>query len=59
MRRVGSRSRVVWAGGGAGWETWGVEENRPGGGKTLGLILLAMVVILAVLIGLAVWASPR
>jgi hypothetical protein len=36
-----------------------VEENRPGGGKTLGLILLAMVVILLVLIGLAVWASPR
>lgn len=33
------------------------DDNRPSGGKTLGLILLAMVAILAVIIGLSVWAS--
>ncbi|SDL55983.1 hypothetical protein SAMN05421869_12762 [Nonomuraea jiangxiensis] len=33
------------------------ESKQPNGGKTLGLILLAMVVILAAIIGLAVWAS--
>lgn len=49
--------------GGAGtagvrWETGRVEEdNRPSGGKTLGLILLAMLVILGVIIGLGIWAS--
>ncbi|MBB5075605.1 hypothetical protein HNR40_001051 [Nonomuraea endophytica] len=34
-----------------------MEEKRPNGGRTLALILLAMVVILGVLVGLAVWAS--
>nr|SBO91491.1 hypothetical protein BN4615_P1005 [Nonomuraea gerenzanensis] len=33
------------------------DENRPSGGKTLGLILLAMIGILAVIIALSVWAS--
>jgi hypothetical protein len=33
------------------------EPDRPSGGKTLALILLAMLLILAVLVGLAVWAS--
>ncbi len=33
------------------------DENRPSGGKTLGLILLAMVGVLAVIIALSIWAS--
>lgn len=33
------------------------DEKRPNGGKTLGLILLAMVAVLAVIVGLAIWAS--
>jgi hypothetical protein len=33
------------------------DDKRPNGGKTLGFILLAMVVILAVIVGLAIWAS--
>ncbi|SDG42581.1 hypothetical protein SAMN05421505_104103 [Sinosporangium album] len=33
------------------------EPERPSGGKTLGLILLAMLVILGALVALAVWAS--
>jgi hypothetical protein len=33
------------------------SDKRPNGAKTLGYILLAMFVILAVLIGLSVWAS--
>ncbi|MBE1589372.1 hypothetical protein ACFPOI_36225 [Nonomuraea angiospora] len=32
-------------------------DKQPSGGKTLGLILLVMLVILAVIVGLAVWAS--
>jgi hypothetical protein len=32
-------------------------DKQPSGGKTLGLILLAMLVILAVLVALATWAS--
>lgn len=39
------------------WETGRVEENRSSGGKTLGIILLVMLVILAVIVGLSVWAS--
>ncbi|GAA2212817.1 hypothetical protein GCM10009850_082790 [Nonomuraea monospora] len=40
------------------WETGRVnDENRPSGGKTLGLILLAMIAILAVIIALSLWAS--
>ncbi|GAA1727584.1 hypothetical protein GCM10009734_35710 [Nonomuraea bangladeshensis] len=43
---------------GARWDTVRVEsDKRPNGAKTLGYILLAMFVILAVLIGLSVWAS--
>jgi hypothetical protein len=33
------------------------EPGRPSGGRSLALILLTMVVILAVLVGLAIWAS--
>ncbi|MFI0423255.1 hypothetical protein [Spongiactinospora sp. 9N601] len=33
------------------------EKPKPSGGKTLGLILLAMVLVLAVLVGLSIWAS--
>ncbi|GAA3247718.1 hypothetical protein GCM10020216_078510 [Nonomuraea helvata] len=41
-----------------GWETGRVNgDKQPSGGKTLGLILLAMLVILAVIVALAVWAS--
>ncbi|GAA3123754.1 hypothetical protein GCM10020001_050550 [Nonomuraea salmonea] len=54
--------RGRWGGGGAGgvgWETGRVNDDKqqPSGGKTLGMILLAMVAILAVIVGLAVWAS--
>ncbi len=34
-----------------------MDEKPPNGGKTLAIILLAMLAILAVLVGLAVWAS--
>jgi hypothetical protein len=44
--------------GGPRWETGRVEDDKqPSGGKTLGLIVLAMLVILAVLVALAMWAS--
>lgn len=33
-----------------------MTEQRPSGGKTLAFILLAMLVILAVIVGLAIWA---
>ncbi|WP_263972288.1 hypothetical protein [Spongiactinospora rosea] len=33
------------------------ERPQPAGGKTLGLILLAMVFVLAVLVALSIWAS--
>jgi uncharacterized protein YpmS len=33
------------------------DDKQPNGAKTLGLILLAMLVILAVLVALAIWAS--
>lgn len=33
------------------------DDKPPSGGKTLGLILLAMLVILAALVALANWAS--
>jgi hypothetical protein len=33
------------------------DDNRPSGGKTLGLILLAMVAVLAVIVALSIWAS--
>lgn len=33
------------------------DDKPPSGGKTLGLILLAMFAVLAVIVGLAVWAS--
>lgn len=33
------------------------DKQQPNGGRALGLILLAMVAILAVIVGLAVWAS--
>ncbi|SEG75014.1 hypothetical protein SAMN05444920_104234 [Nonomuraea solani] len=33
------------------------DEQRPSGGKALGYILLAMLAILAVIVGLAIWAS--
>ncbi|MBA2891358.1 cytochrome oxidase assembly protein ShyY1 [Nonomuraea soli] len=36
-----------------------MEEQRPNGGKTLAIILLAMLVILAVITVLAVWATSR
>ncbi|GAB2939616.1 hypothetical protein GCM10027203_46790 [Nonomuraea fastidiosa] len=41
------------------WETGRVKDDKqqPNGGRALGLILLAMVAILAVIVGLAVWAS--
>ncbi len=32
-------------------------EQQPSGGKTLVLILLAMVAVFAVIVGLAMWAS--
>jgi|GEM_PF-5865331 len=32
-------------------------EQQPSGGKTLVLILLAMAVMFAVIVGLAMWAS--
>lgn len=50
---------VAGRGGGVSrWETGRVEEDkRPTGGKTLGFILLAMVVILALIVGLGIWAS--
>lgn len=41
------------------WETEPMEEQRPNGGKTLAIILLAMLVILAVITVLAVWATSR
>ncbi|MEV4579320.1 hypothetical protein AB0K16_39330 [Nonomuraea jabiensis] len=51
----------VKAGVGAGWlggKLGRVKgDKQPSGGKTLGLILLGMLVILAVIVGLAVWAS--
>jgi hypothetical protein len=34
-----------------------MEDKPPSGGKTLAMILLAMLTILAVLVGLALWAS--
>lgn len=34
-----------------------MDDKRPNGGKTLALILLAMLVILAVLVGLSMWAA--
>jgi hypothetical protein len=34
-----------------------MDDKPPTGGKTLALILLAMLAILAVLVGLAIWAS--
>lgn len=34
-----------------------MNEQRPSGGKTLAFILLAMLVILAVIAALAIWAS--
>lgn len=34
-----------------------MEEQRPTGGKTLAFILLGMLVILAVIAGLSIWAS--
>ncbi len=34
-----------------------MNKKRPSGGKTLAFILLAMLGILAVIIGLALWAS--
>jgi len=33
------------------------SDKQPNGARTLGVILLAMIVILAVLVGLSVWAS--
>lgn len=33
------------------------DDKQPSGGKTLGFILLAMLVILAAIVGLAIWAS--
>jgi type II secretory pathway pseudopilin PulG len=33
------------------------DDKRPSGGKALGFILLAMLVVLAVLVGLATWAT--
>ena len=36
-----------------------MEDKQPSGAKTLALILLAMVVILAVIVGLGIWASQR
>ncbi len=47
-RSPGGRSRC---------ETERMEDKPPSGGKTLIMILLAMLAILAVLVGLAVWAS--
>ncbi len=34
-----------------------MEDKPPSGGKTLAIILLAMLAVLAVLVGLAIWAS--
>ncbi len=34
-----------------------MEDRPPSGGKTLALILLAMLVILAAIVALAIWAS--
>ncbi len=34
-----------------------MEDKRPNGGRALGMILLAMLAILAVIVGLSVWAS--
>ncbi len=34
-----------------------MDDKRPDGGKTLAFILMAMLVILAVIVGLAMWAS--
>lgn len=33
------------------------DDKPPSGAKTLGLILLGMLAVLAVIVGLAVWAS--
>ncbi len=32
--------------------------DKPNGGRTLGLILLTMAVMIAVIVGLAIWAMP-
>lgn len=34
-----------------------MDDKRPTGGKTLALILIAMLVILAVIVAMGVWAS--
>lgn len=50
--------RTRGGGGGGGWETGRVDDDKkPNGGKALGLILLAMIAILAVIVGLSVLAT--
>lgn len=52
------RDRTRGGRGGGGWETGRVDDDKqPNGGKALGLILLAMIAILAVIVGLAVVAT--
>jgi hypothetical protein len=36
-----------------------MQEGRPSGGRTLALILLAMLLIFAVIIAISLWASAR